>query len=383
MLTLNTKVWVNVTTLEYFPVVIGGVETDKALCDTILQTKHPELLEPLAPKMKLGTVNPDFTYGRGGQAPSARLGILFDFVKHSAGIVFRNTKNEGKKQAFPFNSDKNEFIWMYCEIEYRPLSGFDESRVDTTCHLKVTWGYSLNEVNTMIGVFLKPKPDPVSAKDIQVDMQLHVENARRLKNQQAKKEIAVKLDQLGLDTKIMPKQKMSITLRKNDRQVLLPDYFDNIEVRYDDDCKNKHNSFAITASTRCSSTCGTGVIPTLEKWIEMCEADSTVALQLKIDINSSSLTHQLENAHAIELLMRLKEMTKFHLCSSDGPMYYIENTMHHLYDNKLDYVRSCAIWPELESLDDCTHKALVERFQHVMRQFRSHIGYLEDFGFVY
>lgn len=384
MLELNTKVWVNVSTLEYFPVIVGEVNADKVLCDEIIKTKYPELLEPLSPKMKLGTINTDFTYGPAVLSPSKRSGILFNFVKHAPGCVFRNTSNECTKQKFPFSSTKNEFIWMNCEIEYRGLSGIDPQKLDMTRHLKITWGYSLDEVNTMIGVFFKPKPDPVSVNNIALHMQRQIENKKTAKNENAKKQIAVKLHELGYESKLMHRQIMGLTLEKEGKIVTLPNYLNFIKVQYDDDeCKNKRNSLSLTASSRHSFTCGTGIIPTLEKWIELCKEDSNTSLKLAITLNNSHLEHELENAHSIELLNKLKEMAIFHNCSTDGPRYYIENTMHHVYEKKLDHAKACAIWPELESLDDCTHEALVARFQNVMRQFRSHIRYLEDFGFVY
>ena len=55
---------------------------------------------------------------------------------------------------------------------------------------------------------------------------------------------------------------------------------------------------------------------------------------------------------------------KWHLCTSEGPLHYIENTLYwlgyHGYCDggsgnppQLDYARSTALWPELSEADFC------------------------------
>ncbi len=76
------------------------------------------------------------------------------------------------------------------------------------------------------------------------------------------------------------------------------------EVRYDDDCGNGHNSFAITAAIRKPGTTGD------RGWL------------------AGGCCHD-EIAKAFP---ELAPLIKWHLCSSDGPMHYIANTTHFASD---------------------------------------------------
>lgn len=71
------------------------------------------------------------------------------------------------------------------------------------------------------------------------------------------------------------------------------------EVRYDDSCGNGHNSFAIT-----------GEIKFLDRgrWV----------------FSAGGMLHEEIAKHFPELAPFLK----WHLCSSDGPMHYVANTIH-------------------------------------------------------
>lgn len=68
-----------------------------------------------------------------------------------------------------------------------------------------------------------------------------------------------------------------------------------VTVRYDDSCNNGHNSFAITAN--CSD-------------------------------GSGGCMHEA----IIKEFPELAPYIKWHLCSSDGPMHYIANTLYHASD---------------------------------------------------
>lgn len=72
-------------------------------------------------------------------------------------------------------------------------------------------------------------------------------------------------------------------------------------VRYDDECGNGHNTFAITGSVR---------VPGVK------------------DIVAGGCLHEDISAAFPEL----RPLIKWHLCSSDGPLYYIANTMYHAGD---------------------------------------------------
>lgn len=69
------------------------------------------------------------------------------------------------------------------------------------------------------------------------------------------------------------------------------------KVRYDDECRNGHNSFAITGEIRVLG---------------------------RRDIEAGGCIHK-EIAKAFP---KLAPYIKWHLCSSDGPMHYISNTLH-------------------------------------------------------
>jgi len=75
-----------------------------------------------------------------------------------------------------------------------------------------------------------------------------------------------------------------------------------INIRYDDKCGNGHNSFAITA-------------------------DIYKAGRQKTDRNliSAGCCHD----EIIALAPELEPLIKWHLCSSDGPMHYVANTIYH------------------------------------------------------
>ena len=74
--------------------------------------------------------------------------------------------------------------------------------------------------------------------------------------------------------------------------------FMNVEVRYDDECGNGHNSFAITADIR--------------------------PVDHRRGGGAGGCLHDEVAKHFPELA----PFIKWHLCSSDGPMHYIANTVY-------------------------------------------------------
>ena len=179
-----------------------------------------------------------------------------------------------------------------------------------------------------------------------------------------------------------------------------------VQLRYDDDCGNGHNTFAITGELReCT-----------DEWSRFVSCGC-----LHDDIK--------------KVFPEFEHLIKWHLCSSDGPMYYIENTVYHaehhgpdkchikfndtknglsvsslkycsliegqrivdshpsLYtmriDQKtekladLDAARNCAIWPEAtdeELLSDSLKLKLAARLPALMAVFQKA---MENLGFVY
>lgn len=79
-----------------------------------------------------------------------------------------------------------------------------------------------------------------------------------------------------------------------------------VEVRYDDECNNGHNTFSITGAIN----------------------------QLGIRERDSLICAGCLHKEIIKYFPELKHLIKWHLCSSDGPMYYLENTLYHASNSK-------------------------------------------------
>ena len=115
-----------------------------------------------------------------------------------------------------------------------------------------------------------------------------------------------------------------------------------VTIRHDDSCGNGHNTFSITGSTYDTSGC----------------------------------IHETIGMYFPELTY----LFKWHNCSTDGPLHYIENTMFLSTAGDLESARAAAIWPDatLEQLQDV--EALQERLPRLMKQFQDDV---EAFGFTY
>ena len=137
-----------------------------------------------------------------------------------------------------------------------------------------------------------------------------------------------------IESKVTPKQERSFTTSwSEDKDV----YIMTATVRFDDRCRNGHNTFSITSVTRRNSR-----------------------------EDSGGCQHE-------EIAIRFPELSgfiKWHLCSTEGPMHYLANTQYHASQGKLDYARSSAIWPEatLEQLQDMA--TLKARLPQLLVDFR-------------
>jgi hypothetical protein len=99
------------------------------------------------------------------------------------------------------------------------------------------------------------------------------------------------------------------------------------EVRWDDECGNGHNSFAITGEIRRPN---------------------------RNDVEACGMLHDEIRKYFPELAPLLK----WHLCSANEPLHYIANTLYWLgfsgYCNgkpndppNIEHARSAAVWPEM------------------------------------
>tara|TARA_R110002020_G_scaffold168531_1_gene357375 strand:+ start:54 stop:518 length:465 start_codon:yes stop_codon:yes gene_type:complete len=131
------------------------------------------------------------------------------------------------------------------------------------------------------------------------------------------------------------------------------EYRIRVELRYDDDCGNGHNSFGITADI---------VEKVNGRWRE----------------SMGGCCHD----EIVEVFPEFADLIKWHLCSSDGPLHYIANTTYLASDKepRLEAARSSAIWPEatLEQLQD--KEVLEARLPALLEEFKSA---MEQLGFTY
>jgi len=123
-----------------------------------------------------------------------------------------------------------------------------------------------------------------------------------------------------------------------------------VTIRLDDECGNGHNTFAIT-----------GDLAHLRRgvWLE----------------DSFGMLHD----EVARFFPDLAPLLKWHLCSTDGPMHYVANTLYWKKQAHLEHARSCAIWPEAE-LADFTEENLLSRLPALMEEFKTAV---ESLGLAY
>lgn len=128
-------------------------------------------------------------------------------------------------------------------------------------------------------------------------------------------------------------------------------------VRYDE-CGNGHNTLSVTADIwRCTKN----------------------GHPIGRDSVSCGCNHDAVLLHFPEL----RDAVEFHLCSTDGPLHYIANTVYHAREKNYDAARASAIWPDSPDENfwdpylDCVLKA---RLPRLMQKFR---GVVESLGFTY
>jgi len=112
-----------------------------------------------------------------------------------------------------------------------------------------------------------------------------------------------------------------------------------IVLRFDDHCGNGHNTFSMTAHNRYMGGC-------LHDYIVRAKPE-------------------------------LKRFVKWHLCSTDGPMHYIANTLYWRDEGNLEYARKSAVWPDAQ-LEDLFKVNLISRLPSLLKEFRKD---MESLGF--
>lgn len=189
-----------------------------------------------------------------------------------------------------------------------------------------------------------------------------------------------------MKSKLTQYQVKKLTFNKDNQKLI-------VKLQYDDNCGNGHNTFSITG-----------------------------ALYTNSFEDSFGCIHNI----IAKFAPKLKHLFKWHLCSSDGPMHYIANTMYYAkgvnnpdsyhmdiegtsikivnqiekekYIKKygknvsfrvikdslncspdLDAAREIAIWPDAK-LSDFTEENLKKRLPNLLKEFK---GAMESLGFVY
>jgi len=126
-------------------------------------------------------------------------------------------------------------------------------------------------------------------------------------------------------------------------------------VKFDDECGNGHNTFAITADVITNES------------------------KRRNDIQAGGCLHD----GVSRLFPMLAPAIKWHLCSTDGPLHYIANTVYWVKQGNLVYARSSAVWPEATD-EDLTAPGLRARLEArlpaLLTEFREAV---ETLGFIW
>ena len=184
-------------------------------------------------------------------------------------------------------------------------------------------------------------------------------------------------DQVRYDLLRLKNEEPSILIKNQKKTLEREMIIDNkpakmiVTIRYDDKCENGHNSFTITADLY-DRDYGTE-----------CTELSTGEMR---GLGSCGCLHD----HIAKYFPELQKYIKWHLCDSDEPMYYIENSLYWLglrNAPKADFekFKSTAIWLDaplvaLEWDEKTATEKLKERLPALMKDFRKAV---KELGFVY
>jgi len=154
----------------------------------------------------------------------------------------------------------------------------------------------------------------------------------------------------------MRKMQKSILIKNQKKKVVILDKqlkeYGNVDLiinlRYDDDCGNGHNSFSITGELYKKS--GSRL---------MCGCIHDIIKQLAPEYG---------------------KYIKYHMMSSDSPMHYIANTVYFAENGNLEAARNSAIAPDA-TLEQLKNKVwLNKRLPKLIEEFKNA---MEELGFVF
>jgi len=155
---------------------------------------------------------------------------------------------------------------------------------------------------------------------------------------------------------------MKTTLTKHQMKTYRKDYTGSdgraetiiVNIRYDDQCGNGHNTFAMTAE-----------IYTQDRHPN--EPKLTHKGGKVVWLFACGCQHEEIEKHFPDL----RKYVKWHLCSSDGPMHYVANTVYHAKERAISKGWIYLNWSGgQECLEYCTH----ERFEQIKAEFYPPLG---------
>jgi len=148
----------------------------------------------------------------------------------------------------------------------------------------------------------------------------------------------------------LPESKLHMDQRKIFERMVIHDGQTatlKVEIRYGDDCKNGHNTFAITGDLYQNGEYVTG-----------------------------GCIHDIISKNVPEL----RKYIKWHLVSTDGPLYYVENSRYHAENGDIDAARETTVWPEATVEDIMDNEKMAKHLAEIMPQFKHDV---EELGFTY
>lgn len=132
-------------------------------------------------------------------------------------------------------------------------------------------------------------------------------------------------------------------------------------VRFDDECGNGHNTFAITCDV-------------FDRDRTPGERSVVNAKGKRRYLGAVGCQHDLVTEHFPELAPAIN----WHLCSTDGPMHYIANTVYFAERGELDNARASAVAPTA-SLKELSDRVWLEtRLEKLLQDFCAAV---ENLGF--
>lgn len=147
-----------------------------------------------------------------------------------------------------------------------------------------------------------------------------------------------------------------------------------VDLRFDDQCGNGHNSFSITGTVYSTDP-------------RKVRKDGK-----RTGISTCGCIHDIIIQHAPQYAKYIK----WHLTNTSGPMFYIENTSfwvkeylnfdyldYRPFDTKEKYLeaaRSCAVWSDATIEELGSELALYNRLPALMQEFKAD---MEELGFIW